>query len=1087
MACDTTPSLTPGNVLDNGDGTYYMDISACIGSGGSADGFDLYFNNDIDIIGTTVTEVVSPSGNIATVSVNNGIWLAYFEGYNTSGIYFENGAFGLDCIDFGIIVSDNPEGATLCSIGINEDCLGFTQDDDFITCGVIPGPCLPNYSITDNGTIDSDVFVAGQNCNFAPLNDEIIELTVTCDGNFNITLTQDAGFWSSESWLTLALGCCSGPIEQTSSFFEETLTINTYLETGTYYVIVDVYSDGFQPGDYILDITSDADLSLVTTSEAGDNLLTCEESVSLTGNIPASNENGIWTVIVGDGVITEPFNPNSVVTNLQNGTNIFEWTIANECAESSDQVTVEVANDIILDLPETIYCLEQIPLSVSAGAGIDGQWSVTPEFNVSIEDVNATNTMANISAYGNYEFTYTICEESISQSVNVESITPTISSESLTYTCLNNFDLLVDVEGDPGYWESEGPFVSTFNNITSINPTVSVNGYGTYTFTYYGCGSSNSIVIDMNGIEPILSGPEIVYCLDPFNLSAEIEGDPGYWSYEGPGNAVFTNQGSTNTVVSVDEYGLYEFTYFGCGSSNSIIVNMNSAQPTASGPEELYCLETFDLSAQVDGDPGYWSFEGPGNAVFTDPMALSTSVNADTYGTYFFTYNGCGTSSDAVIINMNNTQPIITGPDTTICLQEFELSAEVDGDPGYWSFEGPGNAVFNNPNELITLVSIDSYGIYNFTYNGCGTSSQELSVNSISEPPIITVPAEDLIIYCELSTNLNANVISDPGYWNCEGPGNTVFSDPNNTETSLEVDQYGVYNCTYNGCGTVSESIIIDFRNPEPIIETDITNCVLEIELTGIIEGDNNNVTWFMNDAPDNSSSTFTNPNNLNTSLIVSDYGTYQIGLTGCGNTKIQTINLNPIEPDLIAPSFQNCVLTATLLAYTDDPNQGGPWSTNSNQSGVIFSNSSANVTEVTVPDFGLYTFYYPACGTSSSITIGFECPLNFPNTITPNGDGNNDFFIIKNLNPTIYTKSTFTVYNRWGVIVYISTDYGLNQEWWDGKTTYNNEKITNGVYYYILEVYNGATNIKEEYSGEINIFMSNSSSSNKNHNDEFE
>ena len=44
---------------------------------------------------------------------------------------------------------------------------------------------------------------------------------------------------------------------------------------------------------------------------------------------------------------------------------------------------------------------------------------------------------------------------------------------------------------------------------------------------------------------------------------------------------------------------------------------------------------------------------------------------------------------------MNNTEPIITGPDTILCLQEFELSAQIDGDPGYWSFEeGPGNAIF---------------------------------------------------------------------------------------------------------------------------------------------------------------------------------------------------------------------------------------------------------------------------------------------------------------------------------------------------------------------------------------------------------
>ena len=62
-ACDTTPVLTVTNVLDNGDGTYYMDITACIGSSGSADGFDLYFNNDINIIGTSVTEVTATGTN----------------------------------------------------------------------------------------------------------------------------------------------------------------------------------------------------------------------------------------------------------------------------------------------------------------------------------------------------------------------------------------------------------------------------------------------------------------------------------------------------------------------------------------------------------------------------------------------------------------------------------------------------------------------------------------------------------------------------------------------------------------------------------------------------------------------------------------------------------------------------------------------------------------------------------------------------------------------------------------------------------------------------------------------------------------
>ena len=59
---------------------------------------------------------------------------------------------------------------------------------------------------------------------------------------------------------------------------------------------------------------------------------------------------------------------------------------------------------------------------------------------------------------------------------------------------------------------------------------------------------------------------------------------------------------------------------------------------------------------------------------------------------------------------------------------------------------------------------------------------------------------------------------------------------------------------------------------------------------------------------------------------------------------------------------------------------------------------------------------------------------------------------------------------------MYNSRGYVLNNEWWDGKTTYKETKVNDGVYYYILEVFNSVKQQKEEYSGEINIFMSNSS-----------
>jgi gliding motility-associated-like protein len=929
FACDTTPSLNVSNVIDNGDGTYYMDITACIGSSGSADGFDLYFNNDINIIGTTVTEVTATgTGNVASVSVSNGIWLAFFDQYNpvTNTPYFENGAWGLDCIEFGVIVDDNPEGATLCSVGMNEDCLGFTQQEVFITCGVIPGPCLPNYFLTDNGTIDSSVLPAGQNCNFAPFNDEIIELTVTCDGNFNFSLTQDQSMsWPGESWLTVAVGCCSGVIAQTSSFgfIDPTITIDTYLTEGTYYIIVDIEGNGF-PGDYILDVTSDADLTLVSESNAGSNQLTCEDFTNLDGNAPIDNsEIGTWTVVSGNGTFADPSDPTTTVTNLSNGNNIFQWEIANECASSSDQVTIEVANNINLNIPETVYCLDQIPLSVLGGVN-SGEWSVEPDFNIEIDDINSNNTFANVNAYGTYIFTYTICDESFSQEVNVESVAPTLSSNSNTYYCLEEFQLIADVDGDPGYWDFEGPYIADFNNITSLTPIINVEGYGTYIFTYYGCGTSTDIIINMSGIEPTIEGPEETYCLDSFELNANVEGDPGYWSYEGPGNAIFDNQNNTNT-----------------------------------------------------------------------------SVEIDTYGTYIFTYNGCGSTSEYILVNSLELMPQILNPIdnyTTYCDLEIDLEAYVLGDPGYWSYEGPGNANFNNINSLNTTVNVDQYGTYEFTYHGCGESSESLTVNfNTSEPEIFA----ETNIYCELTTSLNAQI---------------------------------------NG---------------------------------------NENVEWFLNNGPNNANVNFSNSTELNTDMTVSEYGLYEIGITACGITSFVEISFEPIAPYIIANNFQNCILTATLLAYTDDPNGGGPWTQTGGPEGATFSDSNSNITEVTVPAFGLYNFSYQGCDTISNINIGFECPLTIPNTLTPNGDGNNDVFIIGNLNPSIYSESLFTVYNRWGVVVFTSARYGLDGEFWDGTTTYKNEPVTDGVYFYVLEVFNNAKQQKEEYTGEIHIFISNSSSSN--------
>ena len=78
------------------------------------------------------------------------------------------------------------------------------------------------------------------------------------------------------------------------------------------------------------------------------------------------------------------------------------------------------------------------------------------------------------------------------------------------------------------------------------------------------------------------------------------------------------------------------------------------------------------------------------------------------------------------------------------------------------------------------------------------------------------------------------------------------------------------------------------------------------------------------------------------------------------------------------------------------------------------------------------------------------NCPeYELPNIFTPNGDGVNDLYIpIKNK----YVRSVdFTLYNRWGEIVYENTNPALG---WDGKSKQMKQPVSDGVYFYTCTVY---------------------------------
>ena len=78
-------------------------------------------------------------------------------------------------------------------------------------------------------------------------------------------------------------------------------------------------------------------------------------------------------------------------------------------------------------------------------------------------------------------------------------------------------------------------------------------------------------------------------------------------------------------------------------------------------------------------------------------------------------------------------------------------------------------------------------------------------------------------------------------------------------------------------------------------------------------------------------------------------------------------------------------------------------------------------------------------------------------NSVTPNGDGKNDYFFIDTSNSKDIYNLSVQVFNRWGVKVFESDNYGIDGDVFDGfskgrMTVDKSEQLPTGTYFYILD-----------------------------------
>jgi gliding motility-associated-like protein len=88
-------------------------------------------------------------------------------------------------------------------------------------------------------------------------------------------------------------------------------------------------------------------------------------------------------------------------------------------------------------------------------------------------------------------------------------------------------------------------------------------------------------------------------------------------------------------------------------------------------------------------------------------------------------------------------------------------------------------------------------------------------------------------------------------------------------------------------------------------------------------------------------------------------------------------------------------------------------------------------------------------CSASDDVFILVLKPPEMPNAFSPNGDGINDFWLIKHINR--YPDASIDVFDRYNQKVFHSDNYSTP---WDGK--FNQKPLPVGTYYFVINPKNG-------------------------------
>jgi gliding motility-associated-like protein len=465
-----------------------------------------------------------------------------------------------------------------------------------------------------------------------------------------------------------------------------------------------------------------------------------------------------------------------------------------------------------------------------------------------------------------------------------------------------------------------------------------------------------------------------------------------------------------------------------------------------------------------------------------DTLTFKAVSKADSASNYYVVVSGTCLPNDTsvqVALALHNSPVISVEPNnTTVCPgTSGSLTVTATGSTlSYQWRKGLVNIAGATTNTLTInpVNAVDTASNYNVIVTGiCSlTDTSKSVVLALNKAPIITVEPIDKTVCIGTSASFVVTATGTTLSYQWRKALVNIVGATTNTFTINPVtitDTASNYSVILTGiCLLTDTSKMVSLqRNLNPIITTEPSNQVVctgrSASFDVLATGTNLSYQWrkgLVNIIGATSKTLTINPATVSDAAL-----NYSVILSGTCTTNdtsnIVSLTVHAIPEALATTVSPVCLGHSITLTAQPVVDASYLW-----KNAKAYSSTTQNsvIAVATYADAGMYWLVVTANGCksdSSVVTIAVSnCDslnFNIPEGFSPNEDNINDVYIIRGIES--YTKSTFTVFNRWGEKVFHASPY-LNT--WDGKSTMGlrlgGNDLPIGTYFYILDLGDGSS-----------------------------